>query len=122
MGDLVLRLARDNPRWKYRRLHSELVLGLRVAASTVWEILRKVTAGASGALNMPFGVPDGAADTQRLGLTVGGYAGTHPSRRTPRRHRGAWSGSPTTQPASLMPPMSGNTCVAWVSGSPGRRG
>jgi hypothetical protein len=39
---LVLRLARENPRWGYRRLHGELlVLGVKVAPSTVWEILRE---------------------------------------------------------------------------------
>jgi transposase len=38
---LVLRLARENDSWGYRRIHGELlVLGIKIAASTVWEILR----------------------------------------------------------------------------------
>jgi transposase len=39
---LVLRLVRKNPGWGYRRVHGELlVLGVKVAASTVWEILHE---------------------------------------------------------------------------------
>jgi putative transposase len=39
---LVLSLARENSSWGYRRIHGELAaLGIKVAASTVWEILKE---------------------------------------------------------------------------------
>ena len=38
---LVLRLARENPEWGYRRIHGEMAgLGVKVAPSTAWEILK----------------------------------------------------------------------------------
>ncbi len=39
---LVLRLVDENPGWGYRRVHGELAaLGIKVAASTVWNILHQ---------------------------------------------------------------------------------
>ena len=38
---LVVRLAKENPLWGYRRIHGELTkLGVTIPQSTVWEILR----------------------------------------------------------------------------------
>ncbi|MFB6672457.1 hypothetical protein ACFCWG_08665 [Streptomyces sp. NPDC056390] len=38
----VLRLVRENPSWGYRRVPGELAtLGIKIAASTVWETLRQ---------------------------------------------------------------------------------
>lgn len=40
---LVLRMAKDNEHWGYRRIAGELAgLGIKVAPSTVWAILKKV--------------------------------------------------------------------------------
>ncbi len=39
---LVVRLARENPTWGYRRVHGELArMGVKLAPSSVWEILRR---------------------------------------------------------------------------------
>ncbi|MCX4458272.1 integrase core domain-containing protein [Streptomyces sp. NBC_01340] len=38
---LILRMARENSTWGYRRIHGELAtLGIQIAPSTVWEILK----------------------------------------------------------------------------------
>ncbi len=39
---VVVRLARENPTWGYRRIHGELsVLGIDLASSSVWNILQR---------------------------------------------------------------------------------
>src|SRR5205814_3493308 len=43
---LVVRLAKENPLWGYRRIHGELTkLGVTIAPSTVYEILRAAGIG-----------------------------------------------------------------------------
>ena len=53
---LVVRMARENPTWGDRRIHSELVgMGIRLARSSVWAILKRRRS--VGCRHTPFGLP-----------------------------------------------------------------
>jgi transposase len=48
----ILRFAQENPTWGYRRIHGELArLGITIAASTVWSILKQAGIDPVGADN-----------------------------------------------------------------------
>ena len=77
---LVLRLARENPSWGYRRIHGELAgLGVKIAASTAWEILRNA-----------------GIDPRRSGLRLPGHSSSVPR---PTRSWRATSSQPTCSTA-----------------------
>ena len=96
---LVLRMARENPSWGYRRIHGELVgLGHRVAASTVWKILKNVGIDPaplrSGPTWRQFSRragphdPRGRLRARRHGLPAPSlYPGGDRARQPPRAHR-----------------------------------
>lgn len=85
---LVLRLVRENPGWGYRRVHGELlVLGVKVAASTVGEILHE--AGIDPAPERSSATWAGFLRSQAevlLGLRL--LRGGHPVRGTTAHARG----------------------------------
>ncbi|MBK7019155.1 MAG: helix-turn-helix domain-containing protein [Candidatus Microthrix sp.] len=96
LRSLTIRLANDNPDWGYRRIHGELArLGHKLAASTVWKILRSA------------GIDRHAAEPAHCGQSSSA-AGRKPS----------WL------PASLVstPPCSaGSTFCSSSRSAPGRR-
>jgi transposase len=51
---IILRIARENPTWGYRRIHGELTrLGITIAASTIWAILKRAGVDPSPGLCVP---------------------------------------------------------------------
>src|ERR1039458_7256348 len=84
---LVLRLARENTQWGYRRIHGELAgPGVKVAAPTVWEILQ-----ANGTGRAPRRTGPGLVAVPALpGRRVPGLRLLH--RRPARRHPGLRAG------------------------------
>jgi Homeodomain-like domain len=96
--ELVLRLARENPRWGYQRIAGEINgLGLAVSATTVKKILRQAGIGPAGARA---GLSWSAFLRQR-GASLGGQREpTRPTRRThpriqPRRMNRLCAPSPS---------------------------
>jgi transposase len=66
---LVLRLAGENPAWGYRRIHGELAgLGVRIAPSTVWEILTKAGIEPCGVRILDYGCCQCFLPSSRLRL------------------------------------------------------
>ena len=114
---LVLRLARENESWGYRRIHGELAgLGITVAPSTVWQILRSAgidpaprrdrlgwggVPAVPGAGNPGAGLLHRRPAQRHQGLCPGRHRARHPSRSHPRRHRAPRPG--LGRPASSQP-------------------
>jgi transposase len=92
---LVLRLARENESWGYRRVHGELAaLGVTVAPSTVWQIFKDAGIGAAPRRDGP-----GRAGPSRVpaipGTSDPGAGLLH--RRPAQRHQGVRPGRHRTR-------------------------
>ena len=110
---LVLRMARENEHWGYRRITGELAgLGITVAPSTVWEILKKHGIDPAPRRSGPTwarvpALPGRGDHRVRLlhrrparrhqGLRAGRDRARHPAHPHPGRHRASHraSGSPS---------------------------
>jgi len=114
---LVLRLARENKSWGYRRIHAELAgLGITVAPSTIWQILKSAgidpaPAGTALAGRSSCGPRRKGSSRWTLhrrpaqrhqGLCPGRHRARHPPRSHPRRHRAPHPGWVVQQARNLL--------------------
>ncbi len=75
---VILRLAKENPMWGYRRIHGELAtMGVRLAPSSVWAILRR------------HGIESSPRRASELGGAPGSAGNDDAGMRLPHRRHGA---------------------------------
>jgi hypothetical protein len=125
---LVLRLVAENPSWGYRRVHGELLtLWVKVAASTVWEILRAGgDRSGSGPCDHDLGtVPAfaGRGDPRRrrrFSSRLDSRCAARPASRVPYAVISAWRPAAPRSASTIIPTLVGRGHVRCRRSGPGR--